>query len=58
MTNEFIPFKWNVANVMHEMPWLNAKQAESVLRAALRLHDCNAGINLEVLNVVADILYP
>lgn len=58
MTDKFITIKWHVSDVMHEMPWLNAKQAENVLRAALLLHDCNTGINWDVLNAVADNLYP
>lgn len=57
MTDKFIAVKWYVSDVMAEVPRLTPEQAEKVLLTA-KQHDCNAGINWEVLNAVADNLYP
>lgn len=49
---------WHVDDVRSERPDLTKEQCREVLRNLKRNHDANIGINWEVINVVAAILYP
>ena len=49
---------WHVDDVRSERPHLTEDQGREVLRNLRRNHDANIGINWEVIDVVADILYP
>jgi hypothetical protein len=49
---------WHVDDVLSERPDLTEEQCREVLRNLERNHDANIGINWEVIDTVAAILYP
>lgn len=49
---------WSVEDVQCVRPDLSQEQAWEVLQRCRRNHDACIGINWEVLQVVADILFP
>jgi hypothetical protein len=57
-SKEQIYIVWSVTDVMSQCPRLNEEQALEVLRMAKSKHDCNVGINWEVLEHWANSLFP
>jgi hypothetical protein len=55
---ETINIEWNYIDVMDACTWLTAEQAKIVLGAVEERHDANVGINLEVIQDIADELFP
>lgn len=49
---------WQVEDVRSQRPDLTDDQCRDVLRVIDRRHDANIGINWDVIDVVADMLYP
>lgn len=49
---------WAVEDVLGVRPHLTVEQAWEVLRRCKRVHDCNYGFTWELLEAVADDLYP
>ena len=49
---------WQVEDVRGQRPDLTDDQCRDVLRVIDRRHDANIGINWDVIDVVADMLYP
>ena len=48
---------WSVADVLEQCPWLTNEQAFEVLHNLYRKHDCTIGINWDVIDVTADIMF-
>lgn len=53
-----ISITWGISDVKEVRPDLTDKQAREVLSEAKRKHDASIGINWEVLEVVAEYLFP
>jgi hypothetical protein len=49
---------WSTEDVLSVRPQLSADQAWDVLVRCERIHDCNYGFTWELLEAVADDLYP
>jgi hypothetical protein len=49
---------WSIEDVQEVRPDLNAKQAWAVLRQCERVHDCSVGFSWELLQYVAEDLFP
>ncbi len=49
---------WHIEDVQDRRPDLTDEQASAVLQHLKRKHDANIGINWEVIDIVADILFP
>ena len=54
---DWIGILWGIEDVKHVAPHLSDDQARDVLEMAERRHDATIGINWDVLDTVADILY-
>ena len=52
-----ITITWSVADVLEECPWLSSEQAFDVLHEVYRRHDCTIGINWDVINITADLMF-
>lgn len=55
---EQISIIWHIEDVQSIRPDLTNNQAGKVLEHLKENHDANLGINWEVIEIVADILYP
>lgn len=53
-----ISIVWSIEDVQEVRPDLNDAQAYEVLKRVEEDHDASIGVNWEVLDIVADILYP
>lgn len=49
---------WHISDIRQQRPDLTDDQCRKVLRNLKRKHDANLGINWEVIDIVAGILYP
>jgi hypothetical protein len=54
---DWIGIFWGTEDVKDVAPHLSDDQAQDVLHMVLRRHDATVGINWDVLETVADILY-
>jgi len=55
---EEIAIIWGIEDVQSVRPNLSDEQASQVLQRLKKNHDANLGINWEVIEIVADILFP
>ena len=53
-----IEIKWHIEDIQSIRPDLSDEQASIVLTHLHRNHDASVGINWEVIETEADILYP
>ncbi len=57
MRNKSISIVWSVEDVLSVRPDLTEEQAWEVLKSIKNHHDATIGINWDVLNITADLLY-
>lgn len=53
-----IAIYWHIEDIQDRRPDLTEEQASTVLQRLKKNHDANIGINWEVIDIVADILFP
>ena len=53
-----ITIEWHIDDVLEIRPDLDDKKAMNVLNMVMRKHDATVGVNWEVLDTWASILYP
>lgn len=53
-----IAIYWHIEDIQERRPDLTDEQASAVLQRLKKNHDANIGINWEVIDIVADILFP
>lgn len=53
-----ISIKWCIEDVLAVRPDLSEQQASDVLQQLKKGHDAETGINWEVIDIVADMLFP
>jgi len=56
--NDQISIQWHIDDVVHIRPDLNQDQARAVLLNVKDNHDATIGVNWEVLEIVAEHLFP
>lgn len=57
-TRQQIAIVWSIEDVQHQRPDLTDEQAWDVLQQCKRAHDCNYGFTWDLIDYVADDLYP
>ena len=57
-SGEAIAIVWQVEDVKSVRPDLNEEQCKQVLQECDRRHDATIGINWEVIEIHADLLFP
>lgn len=56
--HDTIAIEWHIDDVFSERPDLSAEQALDVLQYIKNNHDANIGVNWDLINYVANLLYP
>ena len=56
--NKKISIEWHIDDVLEIRPDLDDRKAMNVLNMVMRKHDATVGVNWEVLDTWASILYP
>lgn len=56
--HDTIAIEWHIDDVFSERPDLSAEQALDVLQYIKDNHDASIGVNWDVINYVANLLYP
>ena len=56
--NKKISIEWHIDDVLDIRPDLDDRKAMNVLNMVMRKHDATVGVNWEVLDTWASILYP
>ena len=50
--------EWHAIDVLNDRDWMTEENAIDVLEHIARNHDCEVGINWEVIDLWCDELYP
>lgn len=58
LDTDMVLFSWSVEDVQSVRADLNDEQSRQVLEQCYDCHDCNEGINWEVIGINADQLFP